>query len=71
MDAMTGQRDSSERARGGMRQREMNRSFVARVFLYGMATGLMIALVPGVITQRYLALVRFVPSPNTEHNAFY
>ena len=32
------------KGKGGMRQREMNRSFVARVFLYGMATGLMIAL---------------------------
>jgi hypothetical protein len=28
-----------------MTQRDINRSFVARVFLYGMATGLMIALV--------------------------
>jgi len=45
LDAVPGQKDSSERARGGMRHREMNRSFVARVFLYGMATGLMIAFV--------------------------
>ena len=28
-----------------MRQREMNPFFIARVFLYGMATGLLVALV--------------------------
>jgi hypothetical protein len=49
MAASIGCHDGAEgqlrKGKGGMRQREMNRSFVARVFLYGMATGLMIALV--------------------------
>jgi hypothetical protein len=34
------------KGKGGMRQREMrNPFFIARVFLYGMATGLLVALV--------------------------
>ena len=44
LGAMRGQKDSSERE-CGMMDRKSNPFFVARVFLYGMAAGLFMALV--------------------------